>query len=524
MKMETLVDSVGMGIILLDLQGEILFVNGTLVRMSGYTQEELLGQGLFERIFKSKEAVARIKEKAMSALENPFDDLEMIITAKDETRVTCTFTGKGAQEEGVEYILLTIQDVTNKRAYEKVIESSFDNFIKITMERDEALRKVNEQNLILENYKSKMMRELNIAKSVQKAIIPKSFPKIPYFDMYGLAIPSEELGGDYFDYFLLEEDRLGILIADVSGHGVPSSLITTMVKAYFEYYTKRFWEPEKVLKHVNKDMAAIIMDTGFYLTAFYAVIDLKTRTLRASSAGHDSAIGVTKGRKDAFKIGGEGADGTILGIFPDAEYQAMSFQLEPDSKIIIYTDGITEARADTGEFYGVERLEKFLMSHVEKSSRETVEALIKDVDSFYGTNHPNDDRTLVVFDILSEESRSFDEKKSFALGKKLMREKDYSMALVEFETLVAQEPSHLEGWYLVGQCQSHLGKYTEAIASLNRSVEIDPLYFKSYYYLGLVYHNQRNFAEAKRAWEKVLELNGSYKDTSTLLEKLVKKS
>lgn len=524
MNMETLVESVGMGILLMDAQGGVTYANGTLAAMTGYPLQDLMGNGFYDALFRTPESVQRIREKALSSVDSPFDDLEMSVTCADDSKKTCTITGKAATVDGQQGILLTLQDVTNKRAYEKVIESSFDNFIKITMERDEALRKVNEQNVILENYKAKMTRELNIAKSVQKAIIPKSFPKIPHFEMYGLAIPSEELGGDYFDYFLLEEDKIGILIADVSGHGVPSSLITTMVKAYFEYYTKRFWEPEKVLQHVNHDMAAIIMDTGFYLTAFYAVLDLKARTLRVSSAGHDSAICVSKGREEAVRIGGEGADGTILGIFPDAEYQSLSYDLEPDSKFIIYTDGITEARADTGEFYGSERLEKFLKDHLENSSRETVEALIRDVDAFYGTNHPNDDRTLVVFDILSTPTRAFDPKKTFVLGKKLFKEKDYALALAEFETIVERQEDHLEAWYLAGQCQSHLGQYDGAVKSLSRCLELDPRYFKSYYYLGIVHHNQKNYAEARTCWEKVLELAGSYKDTSELLEKLRKKS
>lgn len=523
-RLENVLNQMNSGLLLLDAAGRVVSVNETFVRLSGYSAEELLGEGFYAHLFPGKDARDRIREKALGALETPFDDLEMSIVSEKGDKLSIHVLGSRIEEEGEPLVSLLIQDVTNRKAYEKVIESSFDNFIKVTMERDEALRKINEQNSILENYKAKMVRELNIAKSVQKAIIPKQFPRISHFDMFGVSVPSEELGGDYFDYFLLEENRIGLLIADVSGHGVPSSLITTMVKAYFEYYTKRYWEPDKVLQNVNRDMAAIIQDTGFYLTAYYAVLDLKTLKLTVSSAGHDSALAVTRGREDAFTLGGEGADGTILGIFPDAEYQAQTYQLEPDTKIIIYTDGITEARSDTGEFFGTERLQQFLKSQLGRSSRDSVEALIRQVDDFYGTSHPNDDRTLVIFDLLKESRRQVDLPALLSRGKAALKTKDFRSALTCFSEYLDEEPENAEASFLQGQTFSYLSLFAEACASLQKAVRLAPDHVKAHYYLGIAAHNLRDFALAKRAWKQVLELSPGYKDTAALLEKLDKKS
>lgn len=521
-KLTSLFNNVPLGFVLLDAEGKVFYLNDFFVQMAGFPREDLLGDGFYNKLFRSKESNDRIREKAKSCFQVVFDDLDMTMTTRSEDKVSIHVSGASVKDGSEVFGSLVIQDVTNKKAFEKVFESSFDNFIQVTNALDAAMKKINEQNQILEEYKSKMTRELNIAKSVQKAIIPKVFPRIPNFDMFGVSVPSEELGGDYFDYFLLDQDTIGILIADVSGHGVPSSLITTMVKAYFEYYTKRFTQPDQVLQNVNRDMAAIIMDTGFYLTAYYAVLNLKTLSLTVSTAGHDSAICVTKGKKHAIRLG-EGAEGTILGIFPDAEYKSVSYQLEPDSKIIIYTDGITEARSSNGEFYGGDRLEQFLVGQLGLSSKESVDSLIKEVDTFYGTNHPNDDRTLVIFDIYSEGSQPTVDEESFKRGKKYLLEKQFALALEELEYLLHQGVTTSEVYYLAGQACSFLSKYPEAIDYLGRAIAMESDHYKSYYYLGIVQHNQKNYAEAKKSWEKVLEINGNYKDTRKLLEKLTKK-
>lgn len=511
-----------LGHIVLDDQLRILYVNESCIKITGYNREDLLLEGFFLNFVKNHDYITRIKDKAKSAFTEIFDDLDVNLQRGDGEKRSYHLSGFPWEESGKTYACLMLQDITDKKAYEKVIESSFDNFVDITLKLDEAMRTIQEQKAQLEEYQVKMKRELQIATGVQRAIIPKIFPKIPGFDMYGTSIPSEELGGDYFDYFLLDNEnkKIGILIADVSGHGVPSSLITTMVKAYFEYYTKRYTEPDQVLQHVNRDIAAIIMDTGFYLTAFYAVLDLENLTIKVASAGHDSAICSVQGEEKTYRFGGEGADGTILGIFQDAEYQSIEYPIKRGSKVIIYTDGITEARADSGEFFGSERLENFIASCHGLSSRETGEKLIETVDAFYGTNKPNDDRTFVVFDVLPEGATNFDAQQSLRQAKKYMLEKNFRLAYSEFLHFLEWEPKNVDVLLLAGQAASHLGEFRNAIKHLVAVSQLDPQNIKAYYYLGLAYFNDKNFAEAQRSWETVLELNPNYRDTKKLLEKL----
>jgi len=522
-QLASLVKKNPMGHVIFNESNKALYVNEALLTITGLKSEDLLYEGFIQNFVKSPDHIKRLQDKLTSAFSESFDDLDMVLLRKDGEKRSFHFFAFPWKEDGKDFVCLLVQDVTDKKAFERVIESSFDNFVDITLKLDEAMRTIQEQKTQLEDYQSKMKRELQIATGVQRAIIPRIFPKIPGFDMYGTSLPSEELGGDYFDYFVLDDKKLGILIADVSGHGVPSSLITTMVKAYFEYYTKRFIEPQEVLQHVNHDIAGIIMDTGFYLTAYYAVLDLDKMEIRVASAGHDSAICSIKGENEVTRLGGEGADGTILGIFQDAEYQAVTYPVKKGSKIIIYTDGITEARADSGEFFGAEKLEEFLQKSHGLSSRETGEKLIEAVDSFYGTNKPNDDRTFVVFDILPDGESAFQSAESLRHGKKFFLEKNFRLAYSEFIHFLEYEPENIEVNYLAGQSASHLGDFRQAAEHLNNTVRLDPKHIKAYYYLGLAHYNNRNHSEAATAWQKVLEMTGGFKDTKKLLDKISKK-
>jgi PAS domain S-box-containing protein len=522
MNLENIFSQSPRGILLFNSDLEVIQVNPSAEKITGYSAETLMGKGFFEHCFPEELFRNRMVEKAQAALTEPWDDLDIAMTNATGDKISIHVAGSNYQDGPHSFIGLIIQDVTNKKAFEKVMENSFDNFIKVTRDLDAAMKTISEQKKILEDYKNKMVRELGIAKSVQKAIIPKTFPFRDNFEVYGVSMPSEELGGDYFDFFQLDDELIGILIADVSGHGVPSSLITTMVKAYFEYYTKRYWEPEKVLYNVNKDMAAIIMDTGFYLTAYYCVLDLNSLRLTVSTAGHDYGLCATQGSTEVLKLG-EGAEGTILGIFPEAEYFSETVQLNKNSKVVLYTDGITEARADTGEFYGTDRLEDFMVRNVELGAQDAVENLVQEIDSFYGTSKPNDDRTLVIFNVLGEESAVFDPKETFKNGKRFLLEKNFRRALREFQKIISRDPSHSEAQYLAGQCSSFLTEYSSAERFLSEAIALDGRNYKAYYYLGIVYHNTKQFKKAKDSWEKVIQINGPYKDTQRLLEKLEKK-
>jgi len=506
-------DQFPLGVALLTPQGDVFYANQGLAEIAGYEVFELMGEGFYNLLFSAKDVNARIREKAVSAATEPFDDLDL--TAErgpgKEKRSLHFCGGKVNGPQGL-CLVLTIQDVTHRKAFEKVIESSFDNFIQVTNALDEAMKKIGEQNAILEDYKEKMTRELAIAKGVQKAIIPREFPRLPGFDLFGMAIPTDELGGDYFDWFQVDEDHLGLLIADVSGHGVPSSLITTMVKSSFEYHTKRHPDPATVLAEVNRDLTAIIADTGFYLTALYGVLHVTTREFLVALAGHDAAYCLSQGR--LRRLGGDG-EGTILGVFPEAKYSSTSYQLDVGSKVLACTDGIVEARCASGEFFGPERLEAFLLTQSGKSSRQTVEELVAATDAFFGTAVPNDDRTLWVFDLPQTSSPAA----TLQRAKRAFLEKDFQTCYDQLTRVFDTEGKNAETCCLAGQALAFLNRPAEACDLLEEAARFNSRFHKAWYYLGLVRHNQGDRAGARTAWIRVRELAPDYKDIQALLAK-----
>lgn len=499
------------GVLLLSPQGEVFYANQGVAEIAGREVFELMGQGFYDLLFPSKEANARMREKALSAAVESFDDLDLNAERGPEReKRNLHFCGGKVQGPQGPLLVLTVQDWTHRKAFEKVIESSFDNFIQVTNALDEAMKKIGEQNAILEEYKEKMTRELAIAKGVQKAIIPREFPQLHGFDLYGVAIPTDELGGDYFDWFQVDDDSLGLLIADVSGHGVPSSLITTMVKSSFEYHTKRHPDPATVLTEVNRDLTAIIADTGFYLTALYGVLHLPSRVFRVALAGHDAAYCLTNGQ--LLRLGGDG-EGTILGVFPEARYTSTAYTLAEGSKVLACTDGIVEARAATGEFFGSDRLEAFLLAQRDRTARQTVEDLVAATDAFFGATAPNDDRTLWVFDLPASAGESL-----LQQAKKAFVQKDFQ-SCYDLLTQVFQGGKTSETCCLAGQALAYLDRPKEACELLEEAVRFNGRFHKAWYYLGLVRHNQGDRAGARTAWIRVRELAPDYKDIKALLAK-----
>ena len=511
--LSSVVEQFPFGIALLDLKGSVFYVNSIFQKIAQLEPLELMGQGLYDRLFSQPEVRDRLQQKALSAIESPFDDLDLtaIVGSESEKR-NLHFCGGSVTGPSGACLVLTIQDVTHRKAFEKVIESSFDNFIQVTNALDDAMKKIGEQNSILEEYKEKMTRELAIAKGVQKAIIPREFPKRAGFTMYGVAIPTDELGGDYFDWFDVDDDRVGLLIADVSGHGVPSSLITTMVKSSFDFHTKRHPDPATVLSEVNRDLTAIIADTGFYLTAFYGVLHVPSREFRVALAGHDAPYCLSGGVLS--RLGGNG-EGTILGVFPEAKFESEVFRLAPVAKILAITDGIVEARAEGGEFFGSERLEAFLLTQSGQTSRHTVEALVEETDRFFDGKAPNDDRTLLVFDVFGSENTV----DWLHRAKESLVQKHPQQALDAVERFWENADRDAESCFLAGQSLAFLNRSEEASEMLEEAVHFDSRHYRAWYYLGLVRHNGGDRAGARTSWIRVREIKPDYKDLSTLLGK-----
>jgi PAS domain S-box-containing protein len=504
-----LTENAAVGLVLFDKETQLLFANNFLCQRTGFSQEELLGNGFFQYLFHEQGPKDQIQKKITSCYTRPFENLRTHLHKKQKGTIMANISGSPFIHQEKTYISCVIQDITHQEAYEKVIQAGYDNLQQLTIDLEAAMKKNREQQKMLEAYKEKMSRELDIATSVQNALIPREFPQNSSIDMWGISIPSEKLGGDYFDFFQLSETRIGVLIADVSGHGVGVSLLTTMLKAYFEYYTKRYSHPDRLFYSINNTMTQFLKGTGLYFTALYYVLDLTTLKITCCIAGHDPALLFHQEKEEPEKLG-IGAEGMVLGLVPNTKYQSVTVQLEPGSKIIFYTDGITEARNEKGEFYGINGLISYIQTIKQSSARDCVEKLISNIDTYYGNKEANDDRTVIVVNVLKKLKSKAEQLEK---ARTLINEKKYTEVIDILNNIIEDNKQSPIAYRLLGKTYAVLGELKKAQQSLIRAIELNDSSHESYYNLGIVKYYLKEYKSAAGCFTKVRYLTGNYKKT-----------
>ncbi len=244
--------------------------------------------------------------------------------------------------------------------------------------------------------RTRMQKELEIAKKVQLGLLPKEQPSLKGYDIAGICIPALEVGGDYFDFIYLKDGKLGIAIADVSGKGVPAAIYMTLTKGILQSHAESTLSPKTVLSKVNNLMYRTI-DRSWYVSMFYAVIDPESRKLVFSRAGHNPAIVLNRDKNDPqwLQPAGIGLGLEEGEIFSKTLVEG-ELQLEAGSTLIFYTDGFTEAMNTHEEEYGEERFIKFLNENDTGTANDLVNKAIMEIRRFAGEAEQHDDMTMVV--------------------------------------------------------------------------------------------------------------------------------
>ncbi len=235
-------------------------------------------------------------------------------------------------------------------------------------------------------------RELAQAAEIQRGLLPANSPKIPGVDLDGRNFPCHGVGGDYYDYFPYPDGRIGIVVADVAGKGMPAAMMMSNMQAHMQVYTETFREPAEVVARLNKSLAARCPGNRF-ITFFLGLLDPVTGEMTYCNAGHNPPILVRKNGTAEQLTGG----GMILGIFGAAEYENQRITLEEDDLLALFSDGITEAcQPGLEEEFGEERLTELLVANLPSSSSVVIEKVMEGLNSWGAGESFADDVTIVV--------------------------------------------------------------------------------------------------------------------------------
>jgi len=234
--------------------------------------------------------------------------------------------------------------------------------------------------------------ELQRAREIQESLLPKDIPQLPGFEVASAWQPARAVGGDYFDVLKLSENRIAICIADVSGKGVPAALLMANVQASLRASVRDLDSPAHVCSIINGMLCETIAADKF-VSFFCGVLDAAPSTLRYCNAGHPYPILVSSGAVRTLDQGG-----AVLGVFPAWTYQDSSVDLSSGDRLLLFTDGITEAGGTDGQEFGVEKVAAFAKAHAANSAARMNQQLLAQVTEFCGAQFL-DDATLLVLSV-----------------------------------------------------------------------------------------------------------------------------
>ena len=270
----------------------------------------------------------------------------------------------------------------NKEDEIGMLARSYTDLINFTNEYIENIHEI-------ESEKERIKAELDIAEKIQKSNLPTNSIENEDYTVYGFSKPAKEVGGDFYDHYPIDEDNVALIIGDASGKGVPAALLSTISQTIIRQLLKSETDPSKVLYMLNNQLCENNTECMF-VTLWLGIYNNKTKNITFSNAGHNSPLIIENGQFRALKVD----SGIVLGIMND--YEFITEKINISEGIIVYTDGITDAKNSNDEFYGENRVIDFLNNHTFEN--KVITKLLQDIDKFTGTEKQFDDMTLLLLD------------------------------------------------------------------------------------------------------------------------------
>jgi len=386
---EALVLNSPVAIAIMDLDEKVVSWNPAAERLFGYSQDEAVGRSIDDLLAGTQKMHAEVLKYTRQVSGNRRVDTVTRRSRKDGTLVDVELlavpVSVGEDQVGTYAMYHDISEL--KRAEEEVRQLNKDLERRVA-ERTEQLKSAMAKQQEVAQQRERIEQELRVARLIQHTLLPKSLPQLEGHQMAVYYQPAREVGGDFYDFLRLPDGRLGLIVGDVSGKGVPAAIVMaitrTMLRAAYH-----LGSPGEMLKQVNDNLFPDI-PPNMFVTCLAAVLDSRTGRLQYANAGHDlpyvrHSAGVSELR----------ATGMPLGLMPDMSYEEKEITLQPGESILLYSDGLVEAHSPQREMFGFPRMQRYVGAYPEGAA--LIDSLLAELEQFTGEEwEQEDDITLLT--------------------------------------------------------------------------------------------------------------------------------
>jgi PAS domain S-box-containing protein len=366
------VESAPYAIVMVNESGTMVMVNAQTEASFGYSRTELVGQPV-EMLVPERLRNTHIgfRQAYLAApVSRPMGvGRELYGLRKDGTEFPVEIGLSLIDSHDETLILTTVVDITTRKATEAQIRQA-------------------QVNLAI------AQSEIKIAQRIQASLSPSAPIKSAHFEVTGYCLPADQVGGDYFDYFYRNEDRLDMIIADVSGHSVGPALFMVETRSAIRTQASGLGTPAETLSVLNNFLFEDLDKSDYFITLFYLQYDIGTQHLSFANAGHPPPLLLSPFQTECRQLD---ADGLILGVNKNVVFEEKTVALSQGDLILLYTDGLTETENAEGEFFGLKRVNDILVQYSQEAPQIIIETLLEQLKQFHNSASFNDDITLMVF-------------------------------------------------------------------------------------------------------------------------------